>query len=82
MDSINVMACNAICALLNDDICMNLCVLALDPCLYYIECSSEWCYVRHSSLASPVAKVALTDHAKIMLINTYIEEHKKRVRAT
>jgi hypothetical protein len=72
------MACNAICALLNDDICMNLCVLALDPCLYYIESSGGWCYVLHSSLASPIAKVALTDHAKIAQIDTYIKQNMKK----
>ncbi len=72
------MACHAICALLNDDICMNLCVLALEPRWYYIECRGEWCYVRHPSLASPVAKIALTEHAKIMQINTYLEQNTKK----
>ncbi|QDO82411.1 hypothetical protein FM037_03075 [Shewanella psychropiezotolerans] len=71
------MVCNAICTLLNDDICMNLCVLALDPCLYYTEVRGQWCYVLHPSLAHPVAKVSMAEQAKIAELNVYIKQFEK-----
>ena len=71
------MACNAICTLLNDDICMNLCVLSLNPCLYYTEVRGKWCYVLHPELVSPVAKVSTFEKVKISELNAYIKQFKK-----
>lgn len=71
------MACNAICTLLNDDICMNLCVLALDPSLYYTEVRGEWCYVLHPELVSQVAKVSMLEQAKIAELDAYLSGFNK-----
>ena len=71
------MACNAICTLLNDDICMNLCVLALDPSQYYTDIQGEWCYVLHQSLVHPIAKVSMADNVKIAELTAYISDFNR-----
>ena len=71
------MACNAICTLLNDDICMNLCVLSLNPSLYYTELRGKWCYVLHPALVHPVARVSMLEQVKIAELNAYLSGFNK-----
>ena len=66
------MACHGICSLLNDDICMNLCPLDLEPHLYYVQTIGAWCYFNHPNLAHPLAKVSIHDHDKIATFNAFI----------
>ncbi len=70
------MTCHSICSLLNDDICMNLCVLSLDPRRFYTLSVGEWCYVLHSSMEKPIARISVLNQLKIEEIHNYIVSKK------
>ncbi|WP_157582412.1 hypothetical protein [Shewanella woodyi] len=54
------MACNEICELLNDNICMNICALSLDPKRYQFSLTNEHWYLRHPDLQHPLVKLHKT----------------------
>ena len=56
------MACNQICALVNCSVCMNLCVLDLNPRGYYLVEHGQIWQLCHQDLNKPVAEIERTDH--------------------
>lgn len=56
------MSCNQICALVNSSVCMNLCVLDLNPRGYYLVEHGQIWQLCHQDLSNPVAEIERTDH--------------------
>ncbi len=66
------MSCNQICELLNDNICMNICALSLDPKRYEFSLTGEHWYIKHPDLVHPLAKLHQTEHLKIQKIKKHL----------
>lgn len=66
------MACNQICELLNDNICMNICALSLDAKDYEFTLTGSHWYLTHPDLKHPLAKLHETEHLKVLEIKTYL----------
>lgn len=56
------MSCNQICALVNGSVCMNLCILDLNPRGYYLVEHGKFWQLYHQDLSKPVAEIDRTDH--------------------
>lgn len=55
------MSCNQIFALVNGSVCMNLCVLYLNPRGYYLVEHGQIWQLCHQDLSKPVAEIERTD---------------------
>lgn len=69
------MGCNGICALINDGICMNLCVLSLDSSLYYTEIKEGFLYFIHPAIDKPLAIISISNDSLVNGINQFINQH-------
>ena len=59
------MTCHQIYALVNDSVCMNLCILDLNPRGYYLVEHGKFWQLCHQDLNHPVAKIDINDHHKL-----------------
>ncbi|WP_394390175.1 hypothetical protein [Shewanella woodyi] len=66
------MACNEICQLLNDNICMNICALSLDPKSYQFSLTNDHCYLGDPDLQHPLVKLYKTEHLMIQKVKEYL----------
>ncbi|MCU7988206.1 hypothetical protein [Shewanella sp. SW24] len=63
------MTCHQICALVNDSVCMNLCILDLNPRGYYLVEHGKFWQLCHQDLSKPVAEIDINDHHKLERIS-------------
>ena len=66
------MACNQICELLNDNICMNICALSLYPKNYKFTLTGAHWYLKHPDLTHPLAKLHKSEHLIIQKVKDFL----------
>lgn len=66
------MSCNQICALVNGSVCMNLCVLDLNPRGYYLTEQGKTWLLHHQDLTHPVAQIDNRDQHTLDRISILI----------
>lgn len=66
------MGCNQLCSIINNDICMNLCAMGLEPSGYSLTKQRGYWLLTHSQLKEPLAKLHQSEHLAIEQLKEHL----------